>query len=394
MREHPIPQDITGYQFHLIGEMTLKQFAEVAVGVVLGFIFYKTSLPSFVRYPLALIFAGGGALLAFVPFEERPLDKWLIIFLKTLYKPTKFYWKKANKIPDHFTHEARTDVEDMGKEIDLSPLRRKKIKEYLGSLNRPETNYVDDWDAAEAQKVGQILNDFSAVEVPKNINFEIKKEAPNKPDLKVRVRKLQNKQPVQQVVFQKQATPPSEINSKITTDKNFSIDNNLNNSSSAMSSNQNSSCSNSLQSQPQQTQKALNTTPDPELTEPTEQNSTHQESYAQGNEEATKTSSKQAVIGSNLPFPNKPTEPNKIVGMVIDNEGSLIGGAIIEIKTKSGQILRAVKSNSLGQFFVSTALDNGNYILETSKQGLNFPNYNLELTGKIISPLEIKAETN
>ena len=36
MREHPIPQDITGYKFHIIGSMTLKQFLEIAIGVIVG----------------------------------------------------------------------------------------------------------------------------------------------------------------------------------------------------------------------------------------------------------------------------------------------------------------------------------------------------------------------
>ena len=41
MKQHPIPQDITGYKFHLIGAMTLKQFAEVAVGAIIAFIVLK-----------------------------------------------------------------------------------------------------------------------------------------------------------------------------------------------------------------------------------------------------------------------------------------------------------------------------------------------------------------
>ena len=45
MREHQVPQDITGYNFHIIGEMTIKQFAEVAVGVVIAVIIYTTNLP-------------------------------------------------------------------------------------------------------------------------------------------------------------------------------------------------------------------------------------------------------------------------------------------------------------------------------------------------------------
>jgi len=40
MDNHPIPQDITGFEFKLIGNMTLKQFAYVAGGAIIGLVFY------------------------------------------------------------------------------------------------------------------------------------------------------------------------------------------------------------------------------------------------------------------------------------------------------------------------------------------------------------------
>ena len=86
MEQHPIPQNVTKYQFHLIGDMTIKQFLMLGGGIVLAFISFKlTILPTFLRLPLAGIFAGGGAALAFVPFEERSLDIWLINFFRAIY---------------------------------------------------------------------------------------------------------------------------------------------------------------------------------------------------------------------------------------------------------------------------------------------------------------------
>jgi hypothetical protein len=38
MKEHPIPQDITNYRFHIVGSMTLKQFGECAAGVIIALI--------------------------------------------------------------------------------------------------------------------------------------------------------------------------------------------------------------------------------------------------------------------------------------------------------------------------------------------------------------------
>jgi len=355
MREHPIPQDVTGYQFHLIGEMTIKQFAEVLAGVLLAFIFYKTNLPIFLKYPLVLLFGGGGFLIAFVPYEERPLDVWLITFIKSLYKPTKFYWKKDNKIPDAFTYKQTSDIETVETEIDLSPLRKQKIHEFISSLNTKQKG-LDDWDLAQQEQVGRILNNFDQVVVPDTINLEIQEKTQiKKPDLKVRVRKLQNSQTQikpQQVIFEKpQPQAQLPVQPQQVQQQNY-------------------------QSQTQTPQEELHQTPS--LTQPP----------------TAQPLTEQAISKADLPFPNKPAQPNKIVGMVVDEHNSLIGGAIIEIKTETGQVLRAVKSNSLGQFFVSTALDNGKYLLETEKQGLKFPIYHLELTGKVLDPLEIRAETH
>ena len=69
MIEHPVPQNITAYQFHLIGNMTIKQFLILLVGAGLAFLFYTTNLPGIIKWPLILIFFGGGAMAAFVPMK-------------------------------------------------------------------------------------------------------------------------------------------------------------------------------------------------------------------------------------------------------------------------------------------------------------------------------------
>jgi len=34
--EHPIPQQISAYQFRLVGDMTIKQFFQVAAGALIA----------------------------------------------------------------------------------------------------------------------------------------------------------------------------------------------------------------------------------------------------------------------------------------------------------------------------------------------------------------------
>jgi len=53
MEQHPIPQNITGYQFRLVGDMTLKQFAMLAGGIIVALLFYYSPFPAFFKFPFA-----------------------------------------------------------------------------------------------------------------------------------------------------------------------------------------------------------------------------------------------------------------------------------------------------------------------------------------------------
>lgn len=188
MKQHPIPQDITNYKFHLIGSMTLKQFAEVAVAAVLAFIIFKTNLIAIVKWPLIFFTVGLGAALAFVPIEERPLDHWIQTFFKNIYKPTKFFWKKASKIPDFFNYKISSVQSDFfAPNVNLNPARKQRINEYIKSI--PEAERVDEFDAGENQKISALLNQFDDVKVDQDkVKIEVKKQ--EKPNLQTRVRDL------------------------------------------------------------------------------------------------------------------------------------------------------------------------------------------------------------
>ena len=50
IEQHPIPQDVAGYKFRLIGDMTLKQFIWLAGGSF-GSLHLPAPLPFFFKYP-------------------------------------------------------------------------------------------------------------------------------------------------------------------------------------------------------------------------------------------------------------------------------------------------------------------------------------------------------
>jgi len=94
MEQHAIPQQISSYEFKLVGEMTLKQFLKAAGGIIIALLINSTKLIVLVKWPLMLFFGGLGILLAFVPFEDRPLEVWIKAFIKSIYSPTIYTYKK------------------------------------------------------------------------------------------------------------------------------------------------------------------------------------------------------------------------------------------------------------------------------------------------------------
>ena len=78
--------------------------------------------------------------------------------------------------------------------------------------------------------------------------------------------------------------------------------------------------------------------------------------------------------------------------MVLDNQGKIVEKAIIEIRDAGGIPVRALRNNRLGQFQIVTPLPNGAYEIEIEKDPLEFDIIKLNLTGKIINPIEIRAK--
>ncbi|KKU95977.1 MAG: hypothetical protein UY27_C0006G0025 [Candidatus Gottesmanbacteria bacterium GW2011_GWA1_48_13] len=99
MEQHPVPQNVTTFQFRLIGDMTIKQFGYLAAGAIAAYVSYKLPLPFFFTWPMAIASALLGFGLAFVPIEERPMDIWILSFFKSIYSPTEYVWHKAPPQP-------------------------------------------------------------------------------------------------------------------------------------------------------------------------------------------------------------------------------------------------------------------------------------------------------
>lgn len=356
MREHPIPQDITGYQFHIIGSMTLKQFAEVAIGVVIGVIIYSTNLPAPIKWPLIFIFVGIGAAAAFLPVAERPLDHWIITFFRKMYQPTKFFWKRSPHVPDAFNFQQGKIVEqDTGP--DLSPARRQRIKEYLESVDNSQP--LNQLDALEQQQINQIMGVFDQVNP---VDIEVDKQA-TKPDLKVKVRSLQKPDSETKVVEQKSQ---HQVDAEsVATELEIP------------------------QSQPVEGSTEEEVV---EVTVGSETPSQQQGVYVQDQQNDSVVEDFQdATFNDALPFPSKPDKPNKLVGMILTPQNELIPDAIIEIKDEQNRVVRAVKTNALGQFFITTPLKKGTFTIHTEHDNYQFNDLDITLNNEIVEPIEIRS---
>ncbi len=90
-------------------------------------------------------------------------------------------------------------------------------------------------------------------------------------------------------------------------------------------------------------------------------------------------------------LPTLTTQANTIHGFVFDLDGQFVEGAVVVIKDDSGEAKRALKTNKLGQFLITTPLNNGRYMVEVDKSGLKIEPLAVELTGQPIKPLMINA---
>ena len=321
MEQHPVPQHIASYEFRLIGDMTLKQFAQLAAGAILGLIIYALPMPVIFKWPLIVFFGFSGFAFAFLPFNERPLSNWVLSFFKAIFTPTQFIWAKTAQRPEIFeplSFKAATVKE--------SPLKSDKegLNQYLASLPFAEAkNPLDQQEESFLKEVGNLFQLAHPVEV--NVSPKI---TPITPQPSFQSRPLapyrQGRQPTIPMARPSQPKPQLVI----------------------------------LPQKPGRPRKTA----------------------------------VEAKINPALLIPAPPTRPNIIVGMVLDNEGKIVEGAILEIRNAQGLPVRALKTNRLGQFMIVTSLANGPYEIEVEKEGSRFDIIKIEAKGEIIKPIEIRAK--
>lgn len=379
MIEHPVPQNITSYEFRLVGSMTLKQFFELMVGLVLAFIIYRTNLYPLLKWPLIIAFVTFGVSLAFVPIQERPLDQWFMAFIRAIYNPTKFYWRRTVQAPEVFSNQSVNLTKYQDQEQALATAvaqKRSRASAYLDTLGA--TPVPAPLDADEDLRASGILALFDEVRVPVQsvrVTPLQAEEDLTRPDMEIKPRSLRTTL-VTEVESAVEASEVVPITTQQSPTKMYEV---------------------SLpQSLPIVMEDFSSSSSTPETKEvvpagrrPVSFTVESVASQTPGVNASTAT--EEVVKSQSLPFPNPPKQPNVLAGMVLDATGKLLDNAIIEVRTEQGVPVRAIKSNKLGQFFTSSPLPTGTYQMVIEKAGYRFEPYRLTVQNTVISPLEIRA---
>lgn len=391
---HPVPQNVTNFEFHLVGDMTLKQFGYLASGIGSAYITFVlpgfvTNLP-FLAWPLIVIFASLGAAFAFLPIQERPLDHWVAAFIKAISKPTKLKFESKVLPAD-------------------DPLFSKRLNFYLATH---KTEVVEDLPVS--LKVPVLFNFASGAnaEVP-GANSEAKYQLSNQT-----TQTFISKEPPKLPSSSPRILPLVNIKVPLPAEKTDEVSN--------LSENDQLKKTVELAKEAQTTQSKILTiektleqikstaaTPgvDPKTyvvqfeSVLTDLQKLNEKASSLSHELAVLSKTKVASVSANSialpntqPTPKPPpvleltTFPNVINGIVTDSRGSYVEGAIIVAHDKQGLPVRALKSNKLGQFIAATPLTNGIYTINAEKEGLQFDSAQTELTGSVLNPVVISAK--
>lgn len=96
VQQHSVPQNITGFEFKLIGPLTLKQFGYLAGAGILVFM-YWVAIGGFLKWLFIIPTALLGPALALVPLNGMSLDRWIVALIKAVLFPSIRVWHKESK---------------------------------------------------------------------------------------------------------------------------------------------------------------------------------------------------------------------------------------------------------------------------------------------------------
>ncbi len=375
MENHPIPQNVTAFQFRLIGTMTVKQFAYVAAGAVLAVLVYYMPFYYIIKVvfiPFFVMFSLG---LAFVPIEGRPMDAMAMYYFRALFAPNQYIYKKrGGRIAIAAISLHRGVRLPFGKTQKRQGIETKQ--ENLQTLLRSVREGRSEADALLAKKRRPIIISLEEEKPIQQVAFGEKtrkeheeakeREGTSQQNIKKdlldrEIEMLQNALNEARTQVIPQHTTPGTL---ATAKKIHDIERQL--------------------QEVQQQKKQL----EDEIIK-LQQRLTKQKQPA----DTIQKSSVRKIplsIAQSVGLPNV-SAPNLIAGIVKDARNNVLPNILLEVRDKDGNPVRAFKTNGLGQFISATSLLNGAYRveLEDPRGQHKFDTIEIIANGTILDPLEI-----
>lgn len=438
MENHPIPQDVTGFKFKIIGSMTIKQFGYViAAGIfcTITFALPIEGLAALLKFPLILLFAAVGFALAFVPVGGRPLDKMLVYFATSIPKENQFVYHKQGVDLNQYEFFKPVKVTAQATQVAQQP-KSNANRTALASALR---NSYFRPDEEELQYFSSIKASFdnpatpvatppmtSKVQLPSTPPLPSQAPVSSPPPTPVNVgavpAPLPSVEPVTPVIKEREViNPVAPVQPTITTDE---IKEKLAQAPEAATKTQQDTkkeevaeiakeiqdiktaeqtagkteeLENKIRDLEQKLAEALGQTAQyqnqvlNQAKQPTATNVVTPVEKQAAPAQSVKTVTAQTQLNSG--FPTLPDIPNIILGIIKDPRGKVLQNILVEVVDSNELPVRAFKTNALGQFISATPLPNGTYKIYFDDPGKTheFETVQVEMKGEIFNPIEVTS---
>jgi hypothetical protein len=413
--------------------MTIKQFGYLAGGAILAYISYKLPVPFFFSWPLAFMFAIGGVGFAFVPVEDRPMDIWVLSFIKNIYNPTQFVWsheapKPISTPPPPPARPVSQIIAGPSSPVVPAPAAGKPVSDVLQRIFAPTHTSVT--HAPPPPAVPQVTPVHTTVTTTHHApgpfdwlsqllsshpkpHTGVTLPASPVPTPSVTGRHLDISSPPQVTsasspMPEAVPTPPPKesLEAKVKEISHaleektqshariLELQKQLTDVLSERDHMRNEMAQ--LKSKPTPPP-ASPMAPPPPMTPPaTTQDASHVSSVATPQtprEPTVKIITPESALKAGLP--RLTTFPNVVTGITRDSDNNLLPGVLVTVRDKDGMPIRALKTNRLGQFAASTPIANGTYLVEIEdpRNRYTFDRVQVTLNGSIVPALEIIAKS-
>ena len=407
MEQHPVPQNVTTFQFRLIGDMTIKQFGYLCGGAILAFIAYKLPLPFIITWPLTGAFAFLGVGFAFIPIEERPMDVWVFSFFKSIYNPTQYIWSHSAPTQTTKTAPAAQPPAKPAPQPVPAPATSLPVqpqvtpasssvtpKSALSGLFQSNTHQqtAPQGIVTVAKPHHSFMDDLFSFFQPKQHKAA---DHPAIPDPSLAVTGHRPPPPVAAAPAVAQTTTAQEIAMQ---QKMKQLEDTLATLEARLAT-KSVTEDRVLELQKQLTDvlAAKNKTEDELISL---KRAVTPKAPPQPPKDATMTRGTVNVITTQegavkVGLPRLTNVPNVITGLVKDDAGNLLPGILVTVTNHEGVPVRALKTNKLGQFAASTQLMSGVYFVEIEdpRGRFTFTRVQITLNGAVVPVLEILARS-